>query len=51
VTPTEAARRLRMAEDELAFARAAGLARDVAAYQIAVSVLAELVEGSHTQTD
>ena len=50
MTPSEAARRLRWAQDELAFARDAGLTREVAAYAIAVDVLAELVETS-AQTD
>jgi hypothetical protein len=44
VTPTEAAQRLRWAKDELAFAEDAGLTREVAAYSIAVDVLAELAK-------
>lgn len=44
MTPVEAARRLRFAEDELAFAQAAGLTREVAAFAIAVDVLAKLAE-------
>ncbi len=51
VTPTEAAQRLRWAQDELAFAEDAGLTREVAAYSIAVDVLAELVQSGDTQTD
>ena len=42
MTPTEAARRLRFAEDELAFAQDAGLTREAAALSIAVDVLAQL---------
>jgi hypothetical protein len=51
VTPTEAARRLRLAEDEYADARAAGLTREAAAYAIAVDVLSKIVVesgGKHT---
>ena len=44
MTPAEAASRLRFAEDELAFAQAAGLNREVAAFSIAVDVLAKLAE-------
>lgn len=51
MTPVEAARRLRLAEDELAFAEAAGLTREVAAYAIAVDVLARLADGEAAQTD
>jgi hypothetical protein len=39
VTPTEAARRLRLAQDEYDDAQAAGLTREAAAYAIAVDVL------------
>ena len=51
MTPTQAAERLRWARDELAFAEDAGLTREVAAYSIAVDVLAELVQTGGTQTD
>ena len=49
MTPTEAARRLRLAEGELASAQAAGLTREAAAYQIAVAILAELAEDARRQ--
>jgi hypothetical protein len=49
MTPTEAARRLRVAEDELASAQAAGQTREVKAYEIAVAVLAGLIEEAHKQ--
>jgi len=51
MSPTEAARRLRLAEDEYADAQAAGLSREAAAYAIAVDVLTNLVETGGTQTD
>jgi hypothetical protein len=44
VTPTEAARRLRLAQDEYDDAQAAGLTREAAAYAIAVDVLTVLAE-------
>jgi hypothetical protein len=47
VSPTEAARRLRLAEGELAEAQAAGLTREAAAYAIAVDVLAQLAASHH----
>ena len=50
MTPTEAARRLRLAEDELASAQAAGLTREAKAYEIAVAVLAELAEDARKQS-
>ena len=51
MTPTEAGRRLRLAEDELAFAQPAGQTREVAAYAIAVRVLTELAATARTETD
>ena len=42
MSPAEAARRLRLAEDEYADAQAAGLTREAAAYAIAVDVLTVL---------
>lgn len=51
MTPTEAARRLRLAEDEYAEAQAAGLEREAKAYAIAVDVLSQLAESGGTQTD
>lgn len=50
MSPTEAARRLRVAEDELASAQASGQTREAKAYEIAVAVLAELVEDARKQT-
>jgi hypothetical protein len=50
VTPTEAARRLRVAEDELASAQAAGQTREAKSYEIAVAVLADLVEDARRQS-
>lgn len=50
MSPTEAARRLRVAEDEYADAQAAGLDREAKAYAIAVEVLADLVARG-AQTD
>jgi hypothetical protein len=50
VSPTEAARRLRLAQDGYADAKAAGHDREAKAYSIAVDVLAELA-ASGTQTD
>lgn len=44
MSPAEAARRLRLAEDEYADAQAAGLDREAKAYAIAVEVLAQLAE-------
>ena len=49
MSPTEAARRLRLAQDEYADAQAAGLDREAKAYAIAVDVLSELVESGDTQ--
>lgn len=51
MSPTEAARRLRLAEDELAVAEAAGLTRDVAAFAIAVDVLADLAASGSQPTE
>jgi len=51
VTRTEAVRRLRVAEAELAAAQAAGRSRDVAAYSIAVHVLAQLVDDDQPQAN
>ncbi|HEX4654344.1 MAG TPA: hypothetical protein VH274_01240 [Mycobacteriales bacterium] len=51
MTPVEAARRLRVAEDELADAHAGGSTREVAAYAIAVEVLAQLAQRGPAQTD
>ena len=51
MSPTEAARRLRLAEDEYAEAQAAGLDREAKAYAIAVDVLSQLVASGGTQTD
>ena len=49
MSPIEAARRLRVAEDELASAQAAGQTREAKAYEIAVAVLAELVKDAGKQ--
>jgi hypothetical protein len=51
VSPAEAARRLRVAEDEYADAQAAGLTREAAAYAIAVDVLATLANAELTETN
>ena len=51
MSPTEAARRLRLAEDEYADAQAAGLTREAAAYAIAVDVLTTLAAAEPAQTD
>lgn len=44
MTPAEAARRLRLAEQQLAAAEAAGLDREAAAYAIAVAVLSQIAD-------
>ena len=46
MTPTEAARRLRLAQDEYAAAEAAGRDREAKAFAIAVDVLTELAARS-----
>lgn len=51
MTPTEAARRLQLAQDEYADAQAEGRDRDAKAFAIAVDVLAQLVESGGAQTD
>ena len=51
MSPAEAARRLRLAQDEYAEAQAAGLDREAKAYAIAVDVLTVLAMPELAQTD